>query len=168
MDDIERLEKLISSGHPCISIVTHEENDALNIIRQASLGLKRPLLLWSLGYGVREGLLADSEAEVDTDTANAGLCHFAMAASKPICVALDITDHLKNELTMRIMRDTIKHIEKNDATLILIDSKDKLPPVIRTYTRTFDISLPAEDQLEDIVKSTLRSIHRKTPIEIGN
>lgn len=167
MNDVERLERLINSGHPCISIVTHEEHDALSLVRDATLNLNRSMLLWSIGYGIRDGLLSGCPAEHETDTADTGLCHFAMAADKPICVTLDLAEHLKNDLTLRIMRDTIAILEKNNATLIMIDSTDKIPPVIKAYTRPFDISLPTEEQLDDLVRSTLRSIHSKTPIEIG-
>ena len=41
MDDIERFEQLITSDYCCISIVTYEEQYALEVVRQAALGLNR-------------------------------------------------------------------------------------------------------------------------------
>ena len=164
MNDVERFIKIIESGSSCISIVTHEEDEALDIVREASMQLERKMLLWSVGYGVRNGLLTESPAEPQTDDADAGLCYIAKTEGKPICVTLDLVSHLKKELTLRILRDVIKSMEKSGGTLVMIDNQDNLPTIIKSYVKTFDISLPDEKNLERLVVSTLRSIHRKKPI----
>ena len=68
MNDIDRLSQLVTAGYPCISIVTYEEQFALEIVRQASISLKRDLWLWSVGNGVRQGLMADGPIVADTET----------------------------------------------------------------------------------------------------
>jgi len=60
MDDIERFTQLITGGYSCISIVTYEEQYALEIVRQVALGLNRDMWIWSVSGGIRDGLLADS------------------------------------------------------------------------------------------------------------
>ena len=75
MDDTERLIQLINGGYSCISIVTHEEKEALTITREAAMGLRLPMLIWSVGLGAREGLLAESDAVVDTGMPAAALCY---------------------------------------------------------------------------------------------
>ena len=90
MDDFEYLGKLINSGCPCISIVTHEEKEALEIVRQCAMELKRDVLLWSIGYGVRDGLLADIPAIPNTDSPETGLCHLAGSEDNTVCVTLDL------------------------------------------------------------------------------
>lgn len=112
MSDIENFEKLVNAGYPCISIVTHEEDDALEIVRQASMGLKRGLQIWSAGYGVRDGLLPDTGAEKETTTAAGGLAHFAAVTEKSIFVALDAMEHVKSGLGLRVLRDTIKAMQR--------------------------------------------------------
>lgn len=167
MDDIASFERLINSGCSCVSIVTYEEKDALEIVRQVAIRLKRNVLLWSMGYGVREGLFADSPAEANTDQPEMALCHMAAVEGDAICVTLDLAAHLKNELTLRMLRDAIERIENKGGVLVMIDEKDSLPEVIKSYTRTFDISLPDEEELKQLLHSTLKKIHRKTPIEVG-
>ena len=80
---------------------------------------------------------------------------------------LDFIPHLKKQLPLRLLRDAIDKISKNNGVLIMIDSTNDLPDIIRSYSRPFDISLPDERELEEIVVSTLKNIHSKTPIEIG-
>lgn len=167
MDDIEQFEQLISGGNCCISIVTYEEQYALEIVRQVALGLDRNMLIWSAAGGVKDGLLTDSLYIGDTETPVAGLLHFTGVKKSSICVALDLAEHLKTGIVLRALRDLIECFEKNDNTLVIIDSSDNLPEVVRSYTRRYDISFPDEKEIKNITRKTLKRIHRKTPIEIG-
>lgn len=167
MDDIERFEQLINGGNCCISIVTFEEQYALEIVRQVALGLERNMLIWSVAGGVRDGMLTDSLYIGDTETPAAGLLHFTGVKQGSICVVLDLAEQLKTGMVLRALRDLIDCFEKNGCTLVMINSNDNLPEVVKSYTRRFEISFPDEKELKDITRKTLQRIHRKTPIEIG-
>ncbi|MFI4910979.1 MAG: AAA family ATPase [Sedimentisphaeraceae bacterium JB056] len=167
MQDYLEIAKLIQGGNRFIYIETHEERDTLDILVQTTLELKKSMCIWSLGYGVRDGMMAESEAYEDTDKPALGLCHFAMNGDDKICVALDLVSHLEDKLNLRIMRDTLAKLEKNNGVLILIESQDTLPEVLKSYAKTYDISLPKEDELVNLVKQTLREIHSCNPIEVG-
>lgn len=167
MDDTERFEQLINGGYCCISIVTHEERYALEIIRQAALDLQRDMWIWSVAGGVRDGLLADSSFIADTEIPATGLYHLADTKEGSICVTLDLAEHLKGGLTLRALRDLIERFEKSGSTLVMIDSEDKLPGVVKSYARPFEISFPDQQELKEIVRKTLRSFHHKKPIEVG-
>jgi len=166
MGDCEQLERLIRGGYPCISIVTHEEQYALEIVRVATLNLDRPLWTWSMGTGVRDGLLSGSRAVADTEQAGPGLRNLIDTEPGAICVTLDLAEHLKG-LALRMWRDLIQNIETVGSTLIMIDSTDRLPEVVRTHARAFDLSFPNEKELETLVRRTLRRFHREKPIEVA-
>ena len=167
MDDFERFEELVNGRYRCISIVTHEERYALEIVRQAALGLERDMWIWSASQGVREGLLAGGPSVAETDTAAAGLANLAGTKPGSICVSLDLADHLKSGKALRILRDMIDSFGKTGITLVMIDSGGNLPDVIKSYVRPFEISFPGEKELYEIIRATLQRIHRKTPIEVG-
>jgi AAA+ superfamily predicted ATPase len=167
MDDIERFEQLVRSGYCCISIVTHEERYALEIIRQTAIALNRSMWIWSVAGGIREGLLSDSPFIAETETAAAGLCNLADTKEGSICVTLDLAEHLKSGQALRALRNIIDLFEKNESMLVMIDSEDKLPEVVKSYARPFEISFPDQKELEDIVRKTLQHFHRKKPIEVG-
>ena len=166
MGDGQQLERLIRGGYPCISIVTHEEQYALEIVRVAALNLNSPLWIWSMGIGVRDGLLSGGCTVADTEQAAPGLRNLIDTAPGSICVTLDVGEHLKG-LTLRMLRDLIENIERTGSTLIMIDGTDKLPEVVRTHARSFDLSLPGEKELENLVRRTLRRFHRDKPIEVA-
>jgi AAA+ superfamily predicted ATPase len=167
MGDIERFTKLVTGGYCCISVVTYEEQYALEIVRQAALGLNRNLWIWSVSGGVRDGLLADSPFVADTEPPAAGLLNLGNAKEGAICVTLDLAEHLKGGLALRALRDIIERFEKNGSTLVMIDSKDNLPDIMRSYARPFEISFPDKDELLGIIRKTLQRVHSKKPIEVG-
>lgn len=167
MDDFKRFEQLITGGYCCISIVTYEEQYALEIVRQAALGLNRDVWIWSVAGGVRDGLVTNSPFIANTETPAAGLNNLSGAKEGSICVTLDLTEHLRGGLSLRALRDIIKRFEQNGSTLVMIDGNDKLPDVIKSYTRPFEISFPDHEELQEIIRRTLRRFHRKKPIEVG-
>jgi len=167
MSDIEKFEQLIKSGYYSISIVTHEEQYALEIIRQAALDLKKDMLIWSVAGGVREGLMTDSPAIVGTETPVAGLSRLAEAKEGSLCVTLDLAEHLNAGQVLRALREMIGRFEENSSTLVMVDCEAKLPEVIRSYARPFEISFPDEKELQGIIRRTLSRLHSKTPIEVG-
>ncbi|MHC4681506.1 MAG: AAA family ATPase, partial [Planctomycetota bacterium] len=167
MDDIEQFKQLINSGYCCISILTHEERYALEIVRQAVLDLNSKILIWSVAGGVREGLMTDSPSIAGTETPAAGLSRLAEAKAGSICVTLDLAEHLRGGQVLRVLREMIDRFEENGNTLVLIDCTDKLPEVVRSHARPFEISFPDEKELQDIIRKTLSRFHRKTPIEVG-
>jgi AAA+ superfamily predicted ATPase len=170
MDDFEQFQQLIKSGYPCISIVTHEECYALEIVRKAAKKLSRDVWMWSASEGVRDGLalLEDTLSIADTEKPEAGLENLTASKEGTICVTLDLAEYLvKAGKTQRLVRDMIERFEKTNRTLVMIDYNEKLPEVIKSYARPFEISFPDEKELEQIIRKTLKSIHKKTPIEIG-
>ena len=167
MNDLDRLAYMVESESPCISIVTLEEEEALELIVNAALMLHQDIHVWSMGYGIRDGMLADSPAEPETDTAGPALSWIIAAEDKAIYVMLDLGDHLHRELTQRLLRDAIRKVGRREATIILIDHTDKMPAVIKSYVKSFELSLPDKEELSELVKATLRSFHRDKPIELG-
>ncbi|MHC4270842.1 MAG: AAA family ATPase [Planctomycetota bacterium] len=170
MDDFEQFQQLIKGGYPCISIITHEEYFALELVRRVAQKLDLSVWIWSASEGVRDGLalLDDNLSIADTEKPEAGLANLAGSKEGTICVALDLTEHLAGGgKTQRLVRDMIERFEKTNRIFVMIDSADKLPDVIKSCTRPFQISFPNEKELEQIILKTLKRIHKKTPIEIG-
>ena len=167
MTDVERFEQLIKSGQPCVSIVTTEERYALETVRKAAMGLDRDMWVWSLAGGVREGLLEGSPYIANTDLPAAGLANMTKAKPGSICVTLDLAEHLKTGKALRILRDMIDEHGKTGITIVMIDHTDALPPVVKAYTRRFELSYPDEKELKEIIRGTLQRLHRKKPIEVG-
>jgi hypothetical protein len=165
--DQQRLEETIRGRHTCISITTYEEEYALELVRNAALQQGVNLWIWSFTSGVREGLLSGGAPVRDTEHPAAAMWHLTyQKQERSICALLDVTAHLEDNKTLRLLRDMIREFDRRDSCLILIDHRDDLPPVIKSEATPLELSLPDETELDDIIRDTLRSIHRERAIEV--
>jgi SpoVK/Ycf46/Vps4 family AAA+-type ATPase len=167
MTDRERFEHLIRSRHPCILIVTHEEEYALGVVREAALQLNREARLWSVVGGVRNGLVAGTPPIPETEHPAAALYHLIHQVKDPgICIMLDLAGHLKDERTSRLVRDLITHFRGSDGMLVLIEPTASIPATITAEATRFELSLPDEKELETIVRLTLRAVNQEHKLEV--
>ena len=167
MTDAQQIERIINSNYNCISIVTHEEKYALDVICQAGTNLKRDVWVWSAVEGVKFALFDGMPPIADTINPEAGLTNLSGAKQGSICVTLDLADYLGTAKTVRVLRDAIEKFEKNGNTLIMIDSNDKLPNIIKSYAYRLELSLPDTDELYKIIRQTVLECHNKKPMGIG-
>lgn len=168
MDDFKRFEELLKEGYRCISVVSYEEQYALEIVRAAAMSLSRDMWIWSVSEGVRDGLLKGAPPIPETTKPADGLSNLAGAKPGAICVTLDIAEHLgTGGRALRILRDMIEPFDETGIAVVMIGGEDKLPECIKAYTRPFEISLPDEKKLKDIIGATLHRLRRKKPIEVG-
>jgi SpoVK/Ycf46/Vps4 family AAA+-type ATPase len=78
---------------------------------------------------------------------------------------LDVAGHLKDERTLRHLRDVIKKFAAIGGTIILIDHAELCPP-IRAVAQPFDLELPDEKAIEELVRETIRARHQIAPLTI--
>lgn len=154
--DAQRFEPLLRAEHPCVSIVTYEEDEALAVVRDAAGEAGVDLLIWSVAQGLRDGMIADGPTITGTEHPAAALVAIAQMPRKVTAVMLDLADHLKDERTMRCLRETISTTSKRGGHLILIDHSTHAPACLRAVATPFELTLPGEAELERIVKDTLR------------
>ena len=165
--DQERLDRLIAARHAAVSITTVEEDYALGLVRNAAINLGRSLRLWSMVGGVRDGLVADVPPIPETEHPAAGLYYFGQHLSEPTVLAtLDLVGHLRDERTLRLLRELIARTARSGNTLVMIDHSATLPPVIAGLATAFELTLPDEEELDAILRDTLRVLHQEKPIQV--
>jgi len=167
MNDQERLTSLILARHACIRIVTHDEDYALSLVRDTALNQGLSLHLWSIIGGVRDGLVAGTPPVPETEHPAAALYYLAQQLAKACVMAtLDLASHLKDERTLRLLRDLISVARKGGTTLVMIDHSDSVPPVVVSEATPFEVSLPDEEELEEIVRDTVRRVHEERSVKV--
>lgn len=164
--DQERFETLIRSRYPVITIVTQEEWYALRLVRNATLNLGRELRLWTVTRGVADGLMSESRPAMNTEHPAAALYHLVQQSQSFVCVMLDLVQHLGDAKTLRLLRDLIERFRETGSQLILIDHQEEFPPVVTADATRFEITLPDERELDQIVRNTLRQVHRERQVTV--
>ncbi|MBC7834991.1 MAG: AAA family ATPase [Phycisphaerales bacterium] len=171
--NLARLEALLRAGHPSILVVTHEEAEALDLIRTAAINTSKSLRMWSIVRGLSEGLLAGGISYPNTENPAAALYQASLESDPQIIVMLDLIPHLADERTMRSWREAVAWFASpaesggpaKPGQIILIDHSASIPPVVASHSVRFEIALPDEPELEQIVRDSLRRAHRERPIE---
>jgi SpoVK/Ycf46/Vps4 family AAA+-type ATPase len=164
LTDQQQLERLIfQSRHPCVAIATPEEGYALSLLRAAVVGAKEPLWMWSAVKGLYPGLFENSKPLPNTENAAAALYSIAEEFREPvICVMLDLIPHVEDARTLRALRDVIARFREQESCLILLDYDDRLPGIIAAKAARVELSLPDEQELERLIRNTLKRVNRRT------
>ncbi|MFQ5429036.1 MAG: AAA family ATPase [Phycisphaerae bacterium] len=166
MTDTRRLERLMRGRHPCILIPTCEESYVLGLIRSVVTRSPQVLRIWSLNGGVRDGLLADQPPVPETEHPAAALYYFLKLPGVSVHAMCDLAGHLSDHRLLRLLRDLIEHCRESGNQLILIDGTDQLPPVIAANSTRFEITLPNDNEIRQIVRETLRRMDARNRINV--
>ena len=165
--DVDRLLSLLRSGRSAIVIATHEEREAVELIHTVALMLGQTVSEWSSTIGVREAMLADTPAIPDTENAAAGMHLLAEKHADRVCLLLDVGMHLSDPCTLRALRDLVARAHARDGCVVLIEhDAANLPPVVRSHATFFELSLPTDKDLKDLVRTVVQHAHRRSPITI--
>lgn len=168
MTDLEQLESLLAARHSCIVVATDEEEYVRTLAAQAAVGQRKDLWAWSVTHGLHDGLVAGSTPLPDTTHAAAALYYLSNDREKRgIVMTLDLVPHLKDDRTLRALRDLIGKFTETGSTLLMVDHSHDLPPVVAASSTRLVISYPSEEEVEDLIKGTLRRCHEERRIEVS-
>lgn len=170
MGDANRLTALLRAGHRCVRIVTHEEPEALDVVTQAALTLDRPLKIWTAVQGLTQWSSVASGG-VSMDDAKGVLRHIAALARSgdpdhSIFALMDVADHLGDADTLRALREALLAPRNAGLQLVMIDHTERVPRTVDAHSVRFELSLPGEEELEDLLRATVRKEHRAKPVEV--
>ncbi len=164
--DATRLLAMLRARHPGVWICTHEEADALGAVWEASSALDANLWRWSVIDGVRNQREAHAAPIPDTMNPAAALVWLLRRDETSLCVLLDLASHLDDPHVRRALRDLLDKARRTRSHVVLIDHEPRLPDTIRAHVTPFELELPDEDQIEPIVRETLKLLHREKPVKI--
>src|SRR5947209_6171435 len=168
MSDRTNLEQLILAKHPCVTVATVDEGYALALLREVAVEAGREMWLWTVTEGLREGLLSKAAPLPQTEHPAAALFYLSHNLnSTALVVMLDLPGHLKDERVLRTLRETIEHFEKTGAMLLLIHPAGDLPPAVTSVSTAFDLSFPDKEELEAILKETVRAVASERQIQVN-
>jgi SpoVK/Ycf46/Vps4 family AAA+-type ATPase len=117
--------------------------------------------------GVRDGLLAKPPIVMDSEHPSAALYYLSTLKRRLVAVLFDVSDHLKDARVLRMLRETIDQIADYRGHLVLIDHASELPAAIAAVTTPFELSLPDEKELEEILRRVLVEQSVPTPVRVN-
>jgi len=120
---------------------------------------------WSVIHGVRAPLTKEGPFP-DTTNPAAACVWLARRDLPAVHMLFDIGAHLQDPHTLRALRELIESASRTGSHVVLIDHASNMPRVIEDHTTPFELSLPTDREIEDVIRKTLKDLHRVKPIEI--
>ena len=167
MTDQQRLQQLIVARHPCVAIATSDEAHVLSLLRQVATERGIEIWVWSVTLGWRDGSHADALPVAETEHPAAAMYYLTHLPPKArLYVTLDLAGHLKDERTLRAMREALHKVEAFGGNLVMLDAHEDLPPGVASCATRFEIAFPDERELESIVRQTVRRVKDEHDVEV--
>ncbi|MFK7960382.1 MAG: AAA family ATPase [Phycisphaerales bacterium] len=172
--DQAELDRLVRSGTPCLRVVTGDEAHVQDLLVNSAMGAHAELIRWTAVRGLRVGLGSDAVGVDDTEgllEAMWAVLKIARKAIEPLIVVLfDAGPHLEDARTRRMLRELVddldmRHGDRPGGTVVVVGPDDQVPTELEPVTRSFSPSIPDTEELERIVRRTVKMASRERRIE---
>lgn len=164
--DLARFGQLLAAGHRALAITTTEEAEVVRMVRSYCGDRGEYLWQWDVVHGVRAPLQPGNQTIADTMNPAGALFYLSRRELPSVMLLLDLAAHLSEPHTLRALRDLIASAEQTGSHVILCDAGGRLPDVVQAHVTPFELTLPTGDEVEAVVRRTLKELHRRKPIEI--
>jgi SpoVK/Ycf46/Vps4 family AAA+-type ATPase len=81
-------------------------------------------------------------------------------------VLCDLIAHLKDERTLRVLREAIESAARSGSVVVLLDHSPDLPAVLRGYATPFELTLPDDVELEKLIRATVRDLSSRQRLKV--
>lgn len=151
MPDSHDLELLIHGHVPIITIETHEENRALNLLKKATLKSFLPTFKWTVTDGIqRLDLSLDPQRHV-SDPQDA-LKHIRSSGLQAAYILVDFEPYLNDPINIRLLKEIAMMFDGDKGKLILLSHSIELPGNLKSLSASFALNLPNTEILEKMIR----------------
>ncbi|TQV88776.1 AAA family ATPase [Aliikangiella coralliicola] len=152
--DFNDLNLLIKSGNPIITIETHEELRALNLLGEIANFLNKPLFGWDHVDGMRRTDLSHDLAEIEnTQDPLEALAQIKASNRSCIFALCDFHPHFEDApKIVRLLKEIAQNHTNVNHNIVFISHSIDLPAEVKRYSASFQLSLPNEQQLEQLIR----------------
>ena len=160
MNDTQRFASYLNARQACIFIQTFEELYASQIVLNVAHEKMISTLAWSSSRGVYEPFNPQRGSVADTEHPAAGLYYLLNMADPPSMVVIhDALDYLPDPKLHRLIRDLHAAFTQTGGTMVFIDHNDKMPDVLANVSTRFEMTLPTEEELSQLVRNVVTREH---------
>jgi SpoVK/Ycf46/Vps4 family AAA+-type ATPase len=151
---------LLRSHVPILVLQTHEEARAVELLKDTALNMNTPVFKWSVATGMqRVDLDLDPQAHLKEPAKL--LAHINSANFEGIYLLLDFHPYLEDPVNVRLLKELAMTIRKTSSKLVLVSHKIDIPPEVKKMAVHFELSLPDDEELMEIVKKEASAFARE-------
>lgn len=151
---------LLRSHAPILVLQTHEENRAIELLKDIAQNMDSPIFKWSVATGMQR---MDLELDPQTHLKEPAklLAHINSAGFEGIYMLLDFHPYLEDPVNIRLLKELAMTIVKTSSKLVLVSHKIDIPAEVKKMAVHFELSLPDDEKLMEIVKKEASAFSKK-------
>ena len=158
--EYHEISMLLRSHTPILILETHEERRAVSLLKDIAINIGLPVFKWSVTAGMkREDLDLDPQSHLKEPAQVLG--HIKAADFPGIYLLLDFHPYLKDPLQVRLLKELAMMFDRKQSKLILISHKIDVPSEISKLSHNFELQIPGETELEELVHEEARKYARE-------
>ncbi len=151
MHEIRDLELLLRANHPIIAMETAEELRAVELVTRLGVTLATPVFRWTVTDGLRRVDIETPGQRFNADPRDV-LGHIRASRQSGLYLLLDLHPYFDEPVHVRLLKDVALAHAARRQTLVLISHRLSIPAELRPFAVEFELSLPNDQGLADIVR----------------
>ncbi len=155
---MDELGLLLKSRYPLVVVETAEEERLVARLATLSDELKLAFFTWSVSDGLRRGNL--EQAVYETQEPLKALQHIDSARIPAVYLLRDFHPYLNDPKLVRRLREIAQQNAAHSVTLVLSAPAVDLPVELRPLAARYQLRLPEEKELREVVLETFRDLNR--------
>ncbi len=166
MFELNDLLLLLRSAQPIISIQTHEEQRAVDLLRRCSVSINKPVLMWTVTKGLVDagtgkpalslaGKHVTQNQSKEKDPKQI-LVDISSNRTPSLFVLLDFHHHLDDAYCVRMIKEIAQDYHDKGHHLVFISHELSLPDELSRFTASFSMSLPDRAALRKLIIAELK------------
>ena len=153
---------LLRSHTPILVLQTHEEMRALELLKDISLNMGSAIFKWSVATGLQRFDIV-LEAQTHLKEPTKVLEHINASEFEGVYLLLDFHPYVKDPVHVRLLKELAMKFSEGSSKLILLSHKIDIPPEVKKMTVSFELSLPDDEQIMEIVRKEASMYARQNP-----
>ncbi|HUJ13382.1 MAG TPA: AAA family ATPase [Thermoanaerobaculia bacterium] len=160
---VHELKTLVLSFHSLLTVETVEEERVRSLLIEVSSDLRLPFWEWSVTEGLRR--LRGATMDLTQDPLQA-LKNIDRLEGDAIYLFKDAAPHLSNANVARALRDLAQKLASTRSMIVLTGNPLDLPPDLDALAIRYDLQLPDEQELREVIRSVVDSISARQPVNV--
>src|SRR5437867_4492760 len=160
---VHDLKTLVLSFHSLQTVETVEEERVRSLLIEVSNDLRLPFFEWSVTEGLRRLRGATMDMTQDALQALRAIEKYDFDA---VYLFKDLAPHLSNANIARALRDLAHKLTSTRSAIVLTGQPIELPPDIDALAVRFELDLPDEDELREVIRTVIDSISARQPVRV--
>ncbi len=158
--DSHEITLLLRSHAPILVLQTHEERRAIELLNDIAINMNSPIFKWSVATGMQR-IDLEYEPQAHLKEPAKVLAHINSAGFEGIYLLLDFHPYLEDPVNVRLLKELAMTLGKTSSKLVLVSHKIDIPPEVKKMAVHFELNLPDDEKLLEIVKKEASAFSKK-------